>query len=227
MTKKGFVREGLEAKVNAKELFTPADYFSVVLYYKMMKEKLELPKILSKRTDFSDAPLELAEGLDDIIYAMMNEFEKNNVDPREKQVNLGELNIFSFIMHDPLLKQAIGNVAKQVFMRDERIDQETAIKKTQDALPDLMGDFQEMFLPNMISRTLPQIFRRMDMHGIEQKDALEMLEPQVATIGYEAIRKHGFKIGEELSIGLDFKQPVIDTTMSDELRKSDADSMFG
>ena len=226
-TKRGFVREGLEATIDAKEIFTPTDYFSVVLYYKLIKDGAELQSILPKRTEFEDAPLELAEGLDDIIHSMIDHLEDQKIDLTRQDANLRDVNLFSFIMHDPVLKQAIGNVAIQVFMRDEKTDYDSAKQRTLEVLPDLMGDFQEMFLPNMISRTLPQIFRRMDMHGIEQKDALEMLEPQVATIGYEAIRKHGFKIGEELSIGLDFKQPVIDTTMGDESHKSDADSMFG
>lgn len=226
--RKGFVRPGLEAKVKAKELFTPADYFSVVLFYKVMKEKNEeLPEILPKRTDFDDAPLELAEGLDGIIHSMVNEFDKNKIDPRNKEVNIDDLNIFTFIMHDPILKQAIGNVAIQVFMRDDRVDHDTAIELAQEALPVLMGDFQERFLPNLLHRTLPQLYREMDKRSIEQSDALEMLKPRVEFIGYEPVIKHGFKVGQELHIGLDFTEPVYDAYMSDDSPKGDLDSMFG
>jgi hypothetical protein len=223
---RGFVREGLEKKIRTKEMFSPADYFSIVLYYQLMKEDMGLMPILSKRTDFEDAPIELAEGLDGIIHSMMTEMEKNNINPMQGKIDLGDVNIYSFIMHDPLLKKAIGNVAIQVVMRDEKVDRDSAIEQVKEALPDLLGDFQEVFLPNLLHRTLPQIFDKMKMHGIEQKDALHTLAPKVATIGYETVRRHGFKVGEQLEIGLHFEQPVVDST--EPADKNDGpDSMFG
>ena len=66
----------------------------------------------------------------------------------------------------------------------------------------------------------------MKMHSIEQKDALHTLAPKVATIGYETVRRHGFKVGEQLEIGLHFEQPVVDST--EPADKIDGpDSMFG
>lgn len=223
---RGFVREGLEKKIRTKEMFSPADYFSIVLYYQLMKEDMGLMPILSKRTDFEDAPIELAEGLDGIIHSMMNEMEKNNINPMQGKIDLGDVNIYSFILHDPLLKKAVGNVAIQVVMRDEKVDRDSAIEQVKEALPDLLGDFQEVFLPNLLHRTLPQIFDKMKMHSIEQKDALHTLAPKVATIGYETVRQHGFKVGEKLEIGLHFEQPVVDSTEPAD-KNDDPDSMFG
>lgn len=226
-TKRGFVREGLEATIDAKEIFTPTDYFSVVLYYKLIKDGAELQPILPKRTEFEDAPIELAEGLDDIIHSMINHLEDQKIDLTRQDANLSDVNLFSFIMHDPALKQAIGNVAIQVFMRDEKTDYDSAKQRTLEVLPDLMGDFQEMFLPNIIARTMPQIHKKMAMHSIEQKDVLRMLGPKVATIGYEPVRKNGFIVGMGLEIGLHFDQPVVDGSLDTNPLNSGDDAMFG
>ena len=225
--KRGFVREGLEGTKDAKEIFTPTDYFSVVLYYKLIKDGAELQPILPKRTEFEDAPLELAEGLDDIIHSMIDHLEDQKIDLTRQDANLRDVNLFSFIMHDPALKKAIGNVAIQVFMRDEKTDYDSAKQRTLEVLPDLMGDFQEMFLPNIIARTMPQILKKMMMHSIEQKDVLRMLVPKVRTIGYEPVRKDGYIVGMGLEIGLHFDQPVVDGSLGTNPPKGGDDAVFG
>jgi len=196
-----------------------------------MKEKQPLMAILPKHTDFDDDPQELLGGLDDIIQSMLTTLEENKIsltDLKQEKVSLANINIFSYIMSDPLLKQAVGNVAISVIMRDEKVDRETATKQVKDALPVLMGDFQEIFLPHLMHLTLPQIFARMERHTIDvMSDALRMLDPVVWKIHNKPNYMHGFKIGEKLAIDLHFEDPVFDSTEG-SLDTNDAEtSMFG
>jgi hypothetical protein len=224
---RGFVRPGREDIDSTREMFSRADYFSVVLYYQLMKEDVDLIPILSKKTDFDDAPIELAEGLDRIIQSMMTELEQNDIDLRRQDASIRDINIFSFIMSDPLLKQAIGNVAIQVIMRDEKVDNDSATEQAREALPEIMGDFQHTFLPYLMSSPINQIFAKMAEHKMELKGAVKILEPKIDTIKYKSKYMHGFKVAEELAIKLYFEDPIIDATDTVDTDKRSADSMFG
>ena len=123
---KEFIREGLNFN-GRNDVFYLTDYFAVLNYYRALKieveESKEVPPLIPKN-DFSEIPQEVAEELDDVINGILMQFE--TIDPSKNSdpiatIVAGDLNMFGFIMHDPLLKKAIGNVAIEIFMRDAKI----------------------------------------------------------------------------------------------------------
>ena len=210
---KEFVREGL--KFNGKnDWFYLTDYFAVLHYYKLLKEGEDSTPALIPKNDFSEMPQEVADEVDHIIEQILLEIEgldSKSSDPMS-MVFAGDVNMFGFIMHDPLLKKAIGNVAIEIFMRDAKITEEDAYKQAKDELPEFMADFEE-FLQEVASYSMRDISRKAANHGINLTDVREMLSPKVATIGWKGIKLH-------------FDQPFGGSKKQTK-KSNDNDAMFG
>ena len=213
---KEFVREGL--KFNGKnDWFYLADYFAVLHYYRSMRdEELNSPALIPKN-DFSEIPEEVAEEVDDIIDHLLKNIEDlggNAVDPMTAIAH-GDVNMIGFIMHDPLLKQAIGNVAIEIFMRDAKITEDEAYEKAKEELPEFMADFED-FLMEVAGYSMREITRKAANHGIGITDVRELLQPKVARIGWNGIKLH-------------FQQPSTSSPKSRDkpTKDSSVDSMYG
>tara|TARA_B100001758_G_scaffold245824_1_gene259620 strand:+ start:843 stop:1490 length:648 start_codon:yes stop_codon:yes gene_type:complete len=211
-----FVREGMESdKIN--DTFYLTDWLTVLHVYKKLKEEEgELPSLIP-RNDFSEIPVEVAEELDDVIHGILKQFEEadtSNNDPVVAMLS-GEVNMYGFIMHDPLIKKAIGNVAIEIFMRDQKVSEEEAYEKAKEMLPDFMGDF-EQFIGSVATLALKQITSKAGKHGIHVTDVRERLTPKVSEIGAFGIKLH-------------FAQPDSSSAKRDysDKKDSDLDTMYG
>ena len=189
---KEFVREGL--KFNGKnDWFYLTDYFAVLHYYRSLREEVEdtaFPPLIPKN-DFSEIPQDVAEEVDYIIDHLLKEIEtlgSNAGDPMT-QIAHGEVNMMGFMMHDPLLKKAIGNVAIEIFMRDAKITEDEAYEKAKAELPEFMADFED-FLMEVASYSMREISMKAANHGIRITDVRELLQPKVARIGWKGIKLH-------------------------------------
>jgi hypothetical protein len=167
------------------DTFYLTDWLTVLHVYKKLKEEEGELPSLIPRNDFSEIPVEVAEELDDVI------------------------------MHDPLIKKAIGNVAIEIFMRDQKVSEEEAYEKAKEMLPDFMGDF-EQFIGSVATLALKQITSKAGKHGIHVTDVRERLTPKVSEIGAFGIKLH-------------FAQPDSSSTKRDYSNKkdSDLDTMYG
>jgi len=185
---KEFVREGL--KFDGKnDWFYLTDYFAVLHYYKSLKEKDDMTPSLIPKNDFSEIPEAVAEEVDYIIDQLLiviEELEITSGDPMS-MIFAGDVNMFGFMMHDPLLKQAIGNVAIEIFMRDAKITEDEAYERAKEELPDFMADFED-FLSEVASYSFKEITRKAANHGISITDVRELLSPKVAKIGWSGIK---------------------------------------
>ena len=177
----GFIRPGREDFIEIRDMYTEIDYYSIVLYYELMKEEgNSLPTLLE---DIGKAPPEkLIEGLENIINSMLAEFVKIKRPLIEYTDISGQEKAFDFIMHDPLLKQAIGDVTLRVFMRDKRINHEVAIQKVKKVLTEVRGNFLAVFLLELMELILPQILQIMEKHSIDAKELLRMGGPIIMSI---------------------------------------------
>lgn len=213
---KKFVREGIKLD-GRNDILTLTDYFSVLLYYRVLKDperkNTELPSIITKN-DFSEIPEEVADEIDEILDEILKEFDTSGKqqDPMIAVLS-GEINMFGFIMHDPALKQALGNVATEAIYRDERITEEQAYEKAKEIVPDLYDDF-EGFLNDIASMSLKQISKKAMTHGVSISDMREKMSPKVAEIDWGGIRLH-------------FDQPFSSTIKDKSKDKSTDDTMFG
>ena len=148
------VREGMSTSRDADEVFYFTDYITVLHTFKALKEESEeIPELLPKM-DLTEIAEPHYEAMDDFMHGILDQFA--DVDPANKDPLLsmlsGEVNLFGFIMHDPLIKKAIGNTAIDVLMRDGKMSEEDAYEEAKKILPDLMGHF-ESFLTNSVSYT--------------------------------------------------------------------------
>lgn len=138
----------------------------------------------------------------------------------------GQEKAFDFIMHDPLLKQAIGDVTLRVFVRDKRINHKVAIQKVKKVLTEVRGNFLAVFLLELMELTLPQILQIMEKHSIDAKELLRMGGPIIMSIlPATHTEKNLFlkmEIKEEneykISLGFDGYDPY---------KKNPPDKMFG
>jgi hypothetical protein len=210
---KEFVREGL--KFDGKnDWFYLTDYFAVLHYYKSLKENGDTTPSLIPKNDFSEIPEAVAEEVDYIIDQLLieiEELETTSGDPMS-MVFAGDVNMFGFIMHDPLLKQAIGNVAIEIFMRDAKITEDEAYERAKEELPDFMADF-EGFLNEVASYSFREITRKAANHGISITDVRELLSPKVAKIGWSGIK-------------LQFTQPFSGSKKRTKKSKNGNENMF-
>ncbi len=210
---KEFVREGL--KFDGKnDWFYLTDYFAVLHYYRNLREEEDNAPSLIPKNDFSEIPEAVAEEVDDIIEQLLIEIEELDIrsgDPMS-MIFAGDVNMFGFIMHDPLLKQAIGNVAIEIFMRDAKITEDEAYEQAKEELPEFMADF-EGFLMEVASYSMREISMKAANHGISITDVRELLQPKVARIGWKGIK-------------LQFQQPSKSSKTTSK-PSSDTDSMFG
>ena len=213
---KEFVREGL--KFNGKnDWFYLTDYFAVLHYYRSLREEEEdtaFPPLIPKN-DFSEIPQDVAEEVDYIIDHLLKEIEtlgSNAGDPMT-QIAHGEVNMMGFMMHDPLLKKAIGNVAIEIFMRDAKITEDEAYEKAKAELPEFMADFED-FLKEVASYSMREISMKAANHGIRITDVRELLQPKVARIGWKGIKLH-------------FEQPSKSSKSTDKPGRDTRDTMFG
>ena len=210
---KEFVREGL--KFNGKnDWFYLTDYFAVLHYYRSLREEEDSTPALIPKDDFSEIPQDVAEEVDHIIDHLLKDIETLGAsagDPMT-QIAHGEVNMMGFIMHDPLLKKAIGNVAIEIFMRDAKITEDEAYEQAKEELPEFMADFED-FLMEVASYSMREISMKAANHGISITDVRELLQPKVARIGWKGIKLH-------------FQQPSKSSKTTDK-PSSNTDSMFG
>ena len=121
--------------------------------------------------------------IDEIIAHILETFETaptSNSDPIVSVLS-GELNMFGYILHDPLLKQALGNVATDAIYRDRRISEEEAYDEAKENLSELFEDF-EAFLQEIMTMSLSQIRRKSMVHGVSIVDIRRLMNPKVAEI---------------------------------------------
>lgn len=213
-----FVRKGADGKKTADSIFYLADHFSVLLYYRTLKEgkKIKsLPKLIPKY-DFGAIPEEVADELDWLIDNILLEFERGKDTAAQNDALLsimnGEVNLFGFILHDTKLKQAIGNVAVEVFYRDERITEEEAYKRAQETLPKLFDEF-ESFLNDVTEMTMRQVQRKAMSHGVSIFDMRKLMKPMISSIDFSGIHLEFEPITGEVERTSPTKQPKTDDTM--------------
>lgn len=210
---KEFVREGL--KFNGKnDWFYLTDYFAVLHYYRSLREEEGETPALIPKNDFSEIPQDVAEEVDYIIDHLLTDIESLGATAGDPMTAIahGQVNMMGFIMHDPLLKKAIGNVAIEIFMRDAKITEEEAYEKAKTELPEFMADFED-FLTEVAGYSMREISKKAANHGIRITDARELLQPKVAKIGWFGIKLH-------------FDQPTSSSNV-DTISKDTNDSMFG
>ena len=123
---------------DADEVFYFTDYITVLHTYKALKEESEdIPNLIPKM-DLTEIAEPHYEAMDDFMNGILDQFA--NVDPQQKDPLLsmlsGEVNMFGFILHNPLIKKAIGNTAIDVLMRDGKMSEEDAHEEAKEILPD-------------------------------------------------------------------------------------------
>jgi hypothetical protein len=216
------VRKGMSKSKQADEVFYFTDYLSVLHTYKVLKEESEeIPGLLPKM-DLTEIAEPHYEAMDDFMYGILEQF--SSVDPAQKDPLVamlsGEVNMFGFIMHDPLLKKAIGNTAIDVLIRDGKLTEEDAYNEAKDKLPDLLGQF-ETFLNNLAGMIYKQVTPVLGKHGIHIKDATKMLSPKI-----ERIKEFRDGIG----MLIHFERPDTSSSKLDTSTKeydTNLDSMYG
>ena len=216
------VREGMSKSRDADEVFYFTDYLSVLNTYKVLKDEGDkIPNVLPKM-DLTEIAEPHYEAMDDFMNGILDQFE--NLDTTQKDPLLsmlaGEVNMFGFMMHDPLLKKAIGNTAINVLMRDGKMSEEDAYEEAKNILPDLMGQF-ESFLQKVAGMIYSQVTPVLGKHGIHIKDAKKLLSPKVE-------RFKEFREG--IGMLIHFERPDTSSTIDDTPTKeydSSIDSMYG
>jgi len=209
-----FVREGLGTIGRGSSIFCITDFFSVLGYYRALKREEDNLPLLIRKEDFGEIPEDVADEIDEIISHILETFETaptTNVDPIVSVLS-GELNMFGYILHDPLLKQALGNVATDAIYRDRRISEEEAYDEAKENLSELFEDF-EAFLQEIMTMSLSQIRRKSMVHGVSIVDIRRIMNPKVAEI--DPMR--GIRLAFE---------PAFESSAQKENTKS-TDNMFG
>ena len=216
------VREGMSTSRDADEVFYFTDYITVLHTFKALREESEeIPELLPKM-DLTEIAEPHYEAMDDFMHGILDQFA--DVDPTQKDPLLsmlsGEVNMFGFIMHNPLIKKAIGNTAIDVLMRDGKMSEEDAYEEAKNILPDLMGQF-ESFLTNFTGMIYKQVTPVLGKHGIHIKDANKMLSPKI-----ERVREFREGIGMIIHFERPDTSSTIDNTPTKEYDSS-IDSMYG
>jgi len=216
------VREGMSKSRDADEVFYFTDYLSVLNTFKVLKDEGdEIPNMLPKM-DLTEIAEPHYEAMDDFMNGILDQFD--NLDPTQKDPLLamlsGEVNMFGFIMHDPMLKKAIGNTAINVLMRDGKMSEEDAYEEAKNILPDLMGQF-ESFLQKVTGMIYSQVTPVLGKHGIHIKDAKKLLSPKV-----ERFKEFREGIGMLIHFERPDTSSTIDNTPTKEYDSS-IDSMYG
>ena len=119
------IREGMKTTKDADQILYFTDYISILHTYKALKEESEVIPNLLPKMDLTEIDEPHYEAMDDFMNGILDQFE--SVDPTQKDPLLsllsGEVNMFGFIMHDPLLTKAVGNIAIDVLMRDGKMNE--------------------------------------------------------------------------------------------------------
>ena len=192
--RKGFIRSGFEDLIEIRDMYTKIDYYSIVEYYEILKKGNSSQTLPGLLEDSGKVTEEVADCLEDIINSVLTQIVKVNRPFTEFKEFFGA-KAFDFIMHDPSLKQAVGNVTMHVFMREKKINHEIAKQKAQKVLANVRDNFLD-FLLELMDITLPQIDKIMKIHSIDEKELLRMGGPIIETIYIEenkSIIKLGFK----------------------------------
>ena len=216
------IREGMKTTKDADQILYFTDYISILHTYKALKEESEVIPNLLPKMDLTEIDEPHYEAMDDFMNGILDQFE--SVDPTQKDPLLsmlsGEVNMFGFIMHDPLLTKAIGNIAIDVLMRDGKMNEEDAYNEAKNSLPDLLGEF-ESFLNNFAGMIYKQVTPELGKHGIHIKDAKKLLSPKI-----ERVRE----FREGIGMIIHFERPDTSSTKLDTSTKeydSSLDSMYG
>ena len=217
------VREGMSTSRDADEVFYFTDYISVLHTLKALKEESEeIPELLPKM-DLTEIAEPHYEAMDDFMNGILDQFA--DVDPKQKDPLLsmlsGEVNMFGFILHNPLIKKAIGNTAIDVLMRDGKMSEEDAYEEAKNMLPDLLGQF-ESFLNGFAGMIYKQVTPELGKYGIHIKDAKKLLSPKI-----ERLRE----FREGVAMIIHFEQPnsssIIEERTTTKEYDSSIDSMYG
>jgi len=197
----GFKRTNLEGIDIEDSPFEIEDYFSILHTYKLFKEDNtgatlapELIRKYKRSVSWTKIPQEVADEMDcftDKILQEMSSVEQKLGDVETAFVNVlqGKQAILGDIYHDENMKNAIGNVALKVYLRDSpRIQEAEAVEKVKKNLASLMDDF-EKFMTTYIAMLGEQCISRIKLRGISLEDLRTKMKPKVV----EITKRNGFR----------------------------------
>jgi len=188
----GFIRAGLEDVVEVEKLLTKIDNYSIVDYYRILKNG-ESPQFLPPLLDdLDELELETIECLEVIINSVLTQIVKLNRPFTEFKDSPGRLKALHFLAQDPVLKQAVGKVTQRIFMRKRSNTSEIALNKTKKVLGKVREAFLE-FLLELIVDILPQINQIMKAHRIDEEELLRMGGPMIESITASKISSDLFR----------------------------------
>lgn len=206
-----FKRTNIEGLDVGDSLFELTDYVSIIHTYKVFKEdetnQVPPPKII-RRNRWDEIPQEAADEMDVITDMILGEIapleEKyDSVEEAISAVLSGRESILKDLYYDENLKQAIANVAVQVYRRNSFdtgcYTDEEAIKKVKKNMASLTDDF-EQFMKAFIYLLSQQSVERAKSRGITLEQVRTEMKPKVAEIdGFQGIKWHFEQITYDLS----------------------------
>lgn len=225
----GFKRTNLEGIDIEDSPFEIEDYFSILHTYKLFREDNtgaalapELIRKYKRNVSWDKIPQEVADEMDcftDKILQELTSMEKNIGDAETAFLDVlqGKQAILGDIYHDKQMKDAIGNVALKVYLRDNpRMQEEEAVGKVKSNLASLMDDF-ETFMKTYIAMLGEQCVSRIKQRGITLEDLRTKMKPKVV----EITKRKGFRWHfDEMSYDLS------DMKTSKRSESSDNETMF-
>tara|TARA_B100002019_G_scaffold195019_1_gene168868 strand:+ start:448 stop:1125 length:678 start_codon:yes stop_codon:yes gene_type:complete len=206
-----FKRTNIEGLDVGDSLFELTDYVSIIHTYKVFKEdetnQVPPPKII-RRNRWEDIPQEAADEMDVITDMILGEIapleEKyESAEDAISAVLSGRESILKDLYYDDNLKQAIANVAVQVYMRNRFktgcFTHDEAEEKVRKNMASLTDDF-EQFMKVFILLLSEQSVQKAKSRGITLEQVRTEMKPKVAEIdGFKGIKWHFEQITYDLS----------------------------
>lgn len=206
-----FKRNNIEGLNVGDSLFEATDFVSVIHTYKVFREdetNEALPPRIIRRNRWDDIPQEAADEMDVITDMILREIapleqKYDSVEEAISAVLSGRESILKDLYYDENLKQAIANVAVQVYRRNSFetgcFTEEEAIEKVKNNMASLMDDF-EQFMKFFIYLLSQQSVQKAKSRGITLEQVRTEMKPKVAEIdGYQGIKWHFEQITYDLS----------------------------
>ena len=231
---KDFKRTNIEGIDTEDTPFKTEDMFSILHTYKVFREDesgtVEAPDLIRKyrrRVSWDKIPQEVADEMDVFTDNILKELatieegllkeEQGDVEKAFVEVLSGEKKILKDIFYDKQLKDAIGNVALKVYLRDNpQMTEEVAIERVKTNIGSLIEAF-ESFINFYIIRLGEQCIPRVKNREITLEELRTGMKPKIKGIS----RKDGFS--------WKFDDLVLDLTKMNQKKKtntSDNESMF-
>ena len=229
----GFKRTNIEGIDTGETPFKVEDMFSILHTYKVFREDesgtVEAPDLIRKyrrRVSWDKIPQEVADEMDVFTDNILKELatieegllkeEQGDVEKAFLEVLTGEKKILKDIFYDKQLKDAIGNVALKVYLRDNpRLSEEHAVDRVKKNFGALMEAF-EAFIKIYTAMLAEQCVPRAKQRGITLEELRTGMKPKIKGI----TRKDGFS--------WHFDDLVLDLTNMKKTKRDDFEneSMF-